>query len=50
MDGIAQLQALIAQFIPEEWAELEPGKAASRVKVGIETDRGRGCGVDRGRV
>ena len=38
--GITLLHALIAQFVPEQWAELEPGEAASRVKVGIETDRG----------
>jgi transposase len=41
LDGITGLHALIAQFFPEEWAELEPGEAASRVKVGIETDRGQ---------
>jgi transposase len=40
LDGITGLHALIAQFFPDEWAELEPGEAASRVKVGIETDRG----------
>jgi transposase len=40
LDGITRLHALIAQFFPDEWAELEPGEAASRVKVGIETDRG----------
>ena len=31
---------MIAQFFPEEWADLEPAEAASRVKVGIETERG----------
>ena len=30
-----------AQCLPERWAELEPGEAAARVKVGIETDRGQ---------
>ena len=40
LEGITRLHALIAQFFPEEWAELEPGEAAARVKVGIETDRG----------
>jgi transposase len=40
LDGITGLHALIGQLVPEEWAELEPGEAASRVKVGIETDRG----------
>jgi transposase len=38
--GIAALHALIAGFVPEEWAELDPLAAAARVKVGIETDRG----------
>jgi hypothetical protein len=41
LDGITRLHALIAQFVPEQWAELGPGEAASRVKVGIETDRGQ---------
>jgi transposase len=41
LDGITRLHALIAQFFPDEWAELKPGEAASRVKVGIETDRGQ---------
>ena len=41
LDGIIGLHALIAEFFPEEWAELGPGEAASRVKVGIETDRGQ---------
>jgi transposase len=40
LDGVTRLHALIAQFVPEQWAELERGEAASRVKVGIETDRG----------
>jgi len=40
LDGITRLHALIAQFFPEEWADLEPAEAASRVKVGIETERG----------
>jgi transposase len=41
LDGITRLHALIAEFFPEEWADLEPGEAAARVKVGIETDRGQ---------
>ena len=41
LEGITGLHALIAQFFPEEWAELEPAEAAARVKVGIETDRGQ---------
>ena len=31
---------MIARALPEEWADLETGEAAARVKVGIETDRG----------
>ena len=38
--GIAALHELIARFVPEDWAELDPVVAAARVKVGIETDRG----------
>jgi transposase len=38
--GITLLHALIAQFFPDEWAELDSAEAAFRVKVGIETDRG----------
>ena len=41
LEGITRLHALIAQFFPQEWSELEPGEAASRVKVGIETERGQ---------
>jgi transposase len=40
LEGVSRLHALIAQFVPEQWAELDPVEAASRVKVGIETDRG----------
>jgi len=40
LEGIAGLHALIARFFPADWAELDPVEAASRVKVGIETDRG----------
>jgi transposase len=39
-EGVAGLHALIAQFVPAHWAELDPTVAASRVKVAIETDRG----------
>ena len=38
--GISQLHALIAGFLPREWADLPPGEAARQVKAGIETDRG----------
>jgi transposase len=40
LEGITSRHALIAAGMPEEWADLDPGEAASRVKVGIETDRG----------
>jgi transposase len=40
IDGVARLHALIAEFMPEEWADLPAGEAAARVCVGIETDRG----------
>jgi hypothetical protein len=41
LDGVTRLHALIAQFVPDEWGALDPVDAASRVKVGIETDRGQ---------
>jgi transposase len=40
LEGVTGLHALIAGCMPEEWADLDPGLAASQVKVGIETDRG----------
>jgi transposase len=40
VDGVAELHAMIAAHLPEEWADLEPGAAQAEVKVGIETDRG----------
>jgi transposase len=40
LDGVTRLHALVAQFVPPEWAELDPVEAASRVKIGIETERG----------
>jgi transposase len=40
LDGVIRLHALIAAAMPAEWAELEEGEAAARVKVGIETERG----------
>ena len=40
LDGITRLHALIAERLPEEWADLDPGQAAALVKVGIESDRG----------
>jgi transposase len=41
LDGVTRLHALIAHFVPDEWGALDPADAASRVKVGIETDRGQ---------
>jgi Transposase/Transposase IS116/IS110/IS902 family len=40
LEGISRLHALIAAAMPEEWAELDDAEAPSRVKVGIETERG----------
>jgi hypothetical protein len=40
LEGITRLHALIAQHLPPEWTELEPGEAATRVTIGIETERG----------
>lgn len=40
IEGISRLHALIAAAMPAEWAELDDVDAASRVKVGIETERG----------
>ena len=38
--GVTGLHALIAEQMPDDWADLEPGQAAAMVQVGIETDRG----------
>jgi hypothetical protein len=40
LDGVARLHALIAGHMPPAWAELDPGEAAGRVRIGIESDRG----------
>jgi hypothetical protein len=40
LEGFSRLHALIAEAMPEEWADLEDAEAAHRVKVGIETERG----------
>lgn len=40
LTGKSQLHALIAGFLPQEWADLPPGEAACRVKIGIATERG----------
>lgn len=38
--GMTRLHTLIGEHLPPGWADVEPGEAAARVKVGIETDRG----------
>jgi hypothetical protein len=40
LEGISRLHALVAEHAPAEWAELPSEEVASRVYVGIETDRG----------
>ena len=40
MEGITGLHALVAMCMPSDWADLDPGDVAGRVKIGIETDRG----------
>jgi transposase len=40
LEGISRLHALVAEHAPAEWAELPSEEVASRVFVGIETDRG----------
>jgi transposase len=40
IEGIAGLHGLVADHLPEDWAELEPEQVQGLVKVGIETDRG----------
>ena len=45
LEGVTRLHALIAEQMPDDWADLEPGEAAGQVKVGIETDRGPWVGA-----
>lgn len=45
LEGVTRLHALIAEQMPEDWADLDPGEAAAMVKVGIETDRGPWVGA-----
>jgi hypothetical protein len=45
LEGVTRLHALVAEQMPKEWADLEPGAAAGRVKMGIETDRGPWVGA-----
>ncbi len=44
LEGVTRLHALIAEQMPED-VDLDPGEAAGRVKVGIETDRGSWVGA-----
>src|SRR3954447_20536899 len=45
LEGITRLHALVAEQMPDDWSDLDPGEAAARVKVGIETDRGSWVGA-----
>jgi hypothetical protein len=40
IEGISRLHALLAEHLPEEWADPDTGRVGHRVQVGIETDRG----------
>ena len=40
LEGITRFHALVAKHAPAEWADLPAEEIASRVIVGIETDRG----------
>ena len=40
LTGLSRLHVLIAEHLPEEWADLPAEEAAGRVVVDIETDRG----------
>jgi transposase len=40
LTGLSRLHVLIAEHLPEEWADLPAEEAAERVVIGIETDRG----------
>ncbi len=42
-EGVTRLHSLVAALMPDDWIDLDPEEAAALVKVGIETDRGRGC-------
>jgi transposase len=45
LEGVTRLHAMVAEQMPEDWADLDAGQAAGRVKVGIETDRGSWVGA-----
>ena len=38
--GMVAFHELLGKHVPSSWADLDPGEAAGRVVVGIETDRG----------
>jgi hypothetical protein len=40
IEGISRLHALLADHLPEEWADPDTGTVGAQVVVGIETDRG----------
>jgi transposase len=40
LDGVTRKDTLVAEQMPDAWADLEPGEATAMVKVGIETDCG----------
>jgi len=42
LDGINRLHALIAEHMPEEWADLDSAEAAAKVCIGIRPTVGRG--------
>ena len=45
LEGVTRLHSLVAEQVPDDWGDLDPDEAASRVKVGIETDRGSWVGA-----
>ena len=40
LEGVTRLHSLVAEQMPDDWVDRDPGEAAGLVKVGIETDRG----------
>jgi transposase len=44
LEGVTRLHSLVSEQMPDDWVDLDPGEAAGRVKVGIETDRGSWVG------
>ena len=45
LEGITRLHAVVAEQMSDDWSDLDPGEAAARMKVGIETDRGSWVGA-----